>query len=86
MQTKKGLKGANMWIMNDLMMYRWNLAYLARWAVKGGYATQTGVTEGKVFVKKTAKDKPQKINSAQDIQDTKTLSRNYFLLRKALRQ
>jgi hypothetical protein len=67
MQSKKKLKGDDMWISDDLTPYRRNLAYLARRAVKGGKAAQTWVTDGKIFLKKNGKDKPEKITSAYDI-------------------
>jgi hypothetical protein len=67
MKAKKKLKGNEMWIGDDLTSYRSNLAYHARQAVKSGQANQTWVTEGKIFLKRTAKAKPETIHTIQDI-------------------
>jgi hypothetical protein len=67
MQAKKKLKGEDIWITDDLTTYRRNLAYQARQAVRNGLAKQTWVTDGKVFLKITTKDKPQKIQFVHEI-------------------
>ena len=67
MKAKKQLRGQSLWLSDDLTKYRSSLAYHARQAVKNGNANLSWVTGGNVFVKKTAKDKPKKINTLDDI-------------------
>ena len=67
MQAKKKLKGEEIWITDDLTAYRRSLAYQARKAVREGKALQTWVTDGKVFLKETPKEKPKKIHFLHDI-------------------
>jgi hypothetical protein len=67
MKSKKKLKGQDMWLCDDLTDYRRHLAFHSCKAVKEGRATQTWVTDGKVFLKKTPSEKPQKITKLEDI-------------------
>jgi hypothetical protein len=67
MKSKKALKGNEIWLGDDLTKYRSDIAFHARKAVKGNKISQTWVTGGTVFIKKTENAKPIKINNICDI-------------------
>jgi hypothetical protein len=66
-KSKKKLKGYQMWLGDDLTKYRSDIAFHARKAVKEKEISQTWVTGGTVFIKKTDNAKPTKLNNILDV-------------------
>ena len=84
MKAKKSLKGREqIWINDDLTLYRSKLAYYARVAVKEGHIAQTWCYDSKVFIKEEEGGKPKRITQKSDIpgHDTIGIGEEEFRLR-----
>jgi hypothetical protein len=67
MARKAKLKDTNLWLADVLTPYRQNLAYSARLAKKSKKIEETWVHDGRVYMKKRDKDRPEIIRSMKDL-------------------
>jgi hypothetical protein len=67
MTAKNKLKGKMIWVQDDLTLYRSNLAFLARKAVKEKKIQMTWVTGNKVFIKPDEESAPKRVNLPSEI-------------------
>lgn len=66
-KIKLGEANQNIWISDDLTLYRSRLAYLARQAVKKNHLAQTWTHDCKVFMKLRLDDRPRRVRRPEDI-------------------
>ena len=57
----------NIWLSDELTKYKSEIAYAARQALREGKIHQTWVHDSKIFIQKTAKDKPTIIRRREDL-------------------
>jgi hypothetical protein len=68
MKQKTKLKNKmNVWLSDDLTKYKSDIAYAARQALRDNKIHQTWVHDGKIFIKKTTKDRPITIRRKEDL-------------------
>ena len=67
MKKRSKLKGTDLWLADALTPFRLNLAYLARQSLKGKKIEATWVYDGKIFMKRKGKDRPEIVKSSKDL-------------------
>ena len=66
-KVKLGEANQDIWVSDDLTLYRSRLAYMARQAVKKNKLAQTWTHDCKIFMKEKPDDRPRRVRRPEDI-------------------
>jgi hypothetical protein len=67
MKRRSKLKNTDLWLADALTSYRMTLAYSARQALKAKKIESTWVYDGKVYMKKIGKERPEIVKTIKDL-------------------